>query len=140
MDPARLNILINHVFIILVLTGTFAIVLAVLRARHGIWMYATASLSLAAITLLPTYFTGGLAARALSGPFMASPAVPDGHQLLSRVAAMLIVVAGLVGAVAWRRLVRYPREIRMPWTLRAALVLTALAAATAGTSAVLLGE
>ena len=138
MDPVRLNILINHVPVVLALTGTLAIVVAMFRARHGIWMYATASLSLAAITLLPTYFTGGLAARALGGPFMPSSAVPAGHQLVARVAVLLIAVAGFAGTVAWRRLVRYPREVRMPWTLRATLVLTALAASTASTAAVLL--
>ena len=140
MDPVRLNILINHVPVVLVLTGTFAIVLAIFRARHGIWMYATASLSLAAIAMLPTYFTGGLAARAIGGPFMAAVTLPEGHRLLVRVAAILIAVAGIVAAVAWRRLVRYPRELRMPWTLRAALVATALAAAAAVTSVVVLGE
>ncbi|MEO7711720.1 MAG: hypothetical protein ABIV10_02235 [Gemmatimonadaceae bacterium] len=139
MDPVRLHLLINHVPVVLALTGTFALVFAMFRARHGIRVYATASLALAAITILPTYFTGGLAARALAGPFMPSAAV-DGHQLLARAAALLIVVAGLVATVAWRRLVRYPRELRMPWSLRAALVVTALSAAVAATSAVLLGE
>lgn len=139
MDPVRLNILINHVPLVLALTGMIAIVVAMIRARHGIWIYATASLSLAALTLLPTYFTGGLAARALGGPFIESPSSPDSHLLLARVAAALIAVAGLVAAVGWRRLVRYPREVRMPWTLRAALVVTSIAAAMAGTAAVLLG-
>lgn len=140
MDPVRLNILINHVPVVLVLTGTFAIVLAMFRARHGIWMYATASLSLAAIAMLPTFFTGGLAAHALGGPFMAAVTLPEGQRLLVRVAAILIAVAGIVAAVAWRRLVRYPRELRMPWTLRSAAVATALAAAAAVTSTVVLGE
>ncbi len=139
MDPVRLRLLINHVPVVLALTGTFALVFAMFRARHGIRMYAAASLSLAAITILPTYFTGGLAARALGGPFLPTPDV-DENRLLARAAAALIVVAGLVGTLAWRRLVRYPREVHMPWTLRAALVVTALAAATAGTAAVLLGE
>lgn len=140
MDPARLNILINHVPIILLLTGTCAIILAMFRARHGIWMYASASLSLAAISIVPTYFAGGLAARVLGRPVLASPNAVDTHQLWARIAVVLIVVAGVVAAVAWRRLVRYPRELRMPWSLRAALVVTSLAAATVATSAVLLGE
>lgn len=138
MDPVRLNLLINHVPIVLALTGTLAIVVAMFRARHGIWIYATASLSISALTIPATYFTGGLAARALGGPFIESPASPDGHELLARVAAALIAVAGLVAAVGWRRLVRYPREVRMPWTLRAALVATSIAAATAGLAEVLL--
>ena len=140
MDPVRLNLLINHVPIVLALTGTLAIVVALIRARHGIWLYATASLSLAALTMLATYFTGGLAARALSSPFIESPVSPDGHQLLARVAAALIAVAGLVAVVGWRRLVRYPREVRMPWSLRAALVASSMAAASAGTAEVLLGK
>lgn len=140
MDPVRLNVLVNHVPVVLVVTGTFAIVLAMFRARHGIWMYATASLTLAAVAMLPTYFTGGLAARALGGPFMAAVTPPEAPPLLVRVASILIVVAGIVAAVAWRRLVRYPRELRMPWTLRSAAVATALAAAAAVTSVALLGE
>jgi hypothetical protein len=38
-------------------------------------------------------------------------------------------LAGLVAIFAWRRLVRYPREVTLPRGLRLAVVITAVAAA-----------
>ena len=49
----------------------------------------------------------------------------------AKISALLVLLAGLVAVFAWRRLVRYPREVRMPASLRTALVITSLVAATA---------
>ncbi len=47
----------------------------------------------------------------------------------AEVTAIIVVLAGIVAAVAWRRLVRYPREVGMPRSLRSAVLVTAVAAA-----------
>jgi hypothetical protein len=112
-------------------TGALAALLALGRARRGIWLYATVSLTLAAIVVIPAYFSGGLAETTVVGPRYGDPAIVRTHAYASRIAAVLVVVAGLVAVVVWRRLVRYPRELRLPGALRTSLVVSALAAAAA---------
>ena len=110
------------------MVGTFAILLAVLRGRRASWLYGTISLSLAALTVIPTYFSGAPAEHALNKPWYIARGVIHTHEDAAKIAALLVVLAGLVAVVAWRRLVRYPREVKMPGALRAALLVTSVAA------------
>ena len=113
------------------ITGALAALLAVGRARRGIWLYCTVSLTLAAIIVIPGYFSGTLADATVVGPRYADPAVVRTHAQAARIAAALVVIAGLIAVVVWRRLVRYPRELRLPGALRNALLVIALVAAAA---------
>ena len=120
--------MVNHFPVILAMVGTFAIVLAVLRGQRASWLYGTISLALAAVTVIPTYFSGEPAEHALNRPWYIARGVIHTHEDAARISAILVVVAGLVGIVAWRRLIRYPREVKMPGALRTTLLLTSLAA------------
>lgn len=131
--------MINHFPIILATMGALAVLLAVVRGQRGIWLYATVSLTLAAVTVIPTYFTGEPAEEALHRPWYVARGVMHTHEDAAKVSAILVLLAGAVALVAWRRLVRYPREVRMPGGLRVALVVTSLAAAGAIGYASLLG-
>ncbi len=139
MDWAHIHIMINHFPVILTVMGAGAVLLAVGRPRRGIWLYAAVSLAMAALTVIPTYFTGEPAEAALNRPWYVARGAIHTHENAAKVAALLVVLAGLVALVAWRRLVRYPRELRMPGGLRAAVVATSLAAAAAIGYASLLG-
>ena len=140
MDWAHLHILVNHFPVILALTGALAIVLALVRGQRGIWLYATVSLTLAALTVIPTYFTGQPAEHALNRPWYVARDAIHTHEDAAKIAALLVMLAGLVALLAWRRLVRYPREVRMPGSLRTALLVTSLAAAGAIVYASWLGD
>ena len=131
--------MINHFPIILATMGALAVLLAVVRGQRGIWLYATVSLTLAALTVIPTYFTGEPAEEALNRPWYVARGAMHTHEDAAKISAILVLLAGVVALVAWRRLVRYPREVRMPGGLRAALVVTSLAAAGAIGYASLLG-
>ena len=54
-------------------------------------------------------------------------------------ATVLTGLAGLIAVVAWRRLVRYPRELSLPRSLRIGVLVTAVVAAAAMGYASLLG-
>lgn len=112
-------------------TGALAALLALTRARRGIWLYATVSLTLAGIIVILAYFSGGLAAGADADAFYADPSAVRAHSDAARIAALLVVVTAMVAVVVWRRLVRYPRELRLPGGLRTALIAGALASAVA---------
>jgi uncharacterized membrane protein len=129
VDWPLVHITLNHFPIILAMTGALAVVLAVIRGQRAIWLYGTVSLTLAALTVIPTYFTGQPAEHALNRPWYVAHGAIHAHESAAKISALLVLLAGLVAVFAWRRLVRYPREVRMPGTLRIALVLTSLAAA-----------
>jgi uncharacterized membrane protein len=129
MDWAHIHIMINHFPVILVTMGALATVLAVFLQRRGVWLYAAVSLTVAGITVIPTYFTGEPAEKALNHPWYIATEAIHSHEQSATISAILTVLAALVAVVAWRRLVRYPREVRMPRGLRTAIVLTSLAAA-----------
>jgi uncharacterized membrane protein len=131
MDWAHIHILINHFPVILVATGALAAVLAVILQRRGVWLYAAVSLTIGGITVIPTYFTGEPAEQALNDPWYVAKGAIHSHEQSATISAILTVLAALVAVVAWRRLVRYPREVRMPGGLRTAIVITSLAAAGA---------
>lgn len=131
--------MINHFPIILAVIGTAALLLATFRGQRASWLYGTISLSLAALTVIPTYFTGGPAEHALNRPWYVTRGVIHSHEEAAQISAILVIVAGLVAVIAWRRLVRYPREVRMPGALRIALLVTALAASGSIGYASLLG-
>lgn len=139
VDWPHVHIMINHFPIILATMGALAVLLAVVRGQRGIWLYATVSLTLAALTVIPTYFTGEPAEEALHRPWFVARGAMHTHEDAAKVSAILVLLAGVVALVAWRRLVRYPREVRMPGGLRVALVVTSLAAAGAIGYASLLG-
>jgi uncharacterized membrane protein len=128
VDWPLVHVTINHFPIILTVMGTAALLLATLRGQRASWLYGTISLAMAAVTVIPTYFTGALAERGLNRPWYVARGAIHSHEDAAQIAAILVVVAGLVAVVAWRRLVRYPREVRMPGALRAALLVTAVAA------------
>jgi uncharacterized membrane protein len=123
--------MVNHFPIILAVMGTLAVLLAVVRGQRGIWLYGTISLTFAALTVIPAYFTGQPAEHALNRPWYVARGVIHSHEDVAKISALLVLLAGLVALLAWRRLVRYPREVKMPGTLRLGLVVTSVAASTA---------
>jgi uncharacterized membrane protein len=128
VDWPLVHIMLNHFPIILAVMGTAAVLLATFRGQRASWLYGTISLALAAVTVIPTYFTGEPAEHALNRPWYVARGAIHMHEDAAKIASILVLVAGLVAVVAWRRLVRYPREVRMPGALRTALLITALAA------------
>lgn len=138
-DWPHIHILINHFPVILAVMGALVALFGVVRSRRGVWLYATASLTLAAITVIPTYFTGEPAEHGLGKAWYLSRASIHSHEDAALVASLLVGLAGLVSVVAWRRLVRYPRELSLPGGLRTAVVITAVLAAVAIGYASLLG-
>jgi len=131
LDWPHIHIMINHFPIILVMMGTLAALLGLFRSRRGIWLYATATITIAALTAVPTYFTGEPAEKALHRPWYVARAAIHNHEDAALIATLLTGLAGLIALVAWRRLVRYPRELSLPGGLRTAVVVTAIIAAAA---------
>jgi len=138
-DWPHIHIMINHFPVILVAMGALAALLGTMRGRRGVWLYATATLTIAALTAIPTYFTGEPAEHALNRPWYIARDAIHTHEDAALIATLLTGLAGLVAIVAWRRLVRYPRELSLPRALRIGVLVTAVVAAAAMGYASLLG-
>jgi len=130
-DWAHIDIMINHFPVILVVMGALAALLGMVRSRRGIWLYASATMTLAALSAIPTYFTGDPAQHALNRPWYIARTSIHAHEDAALIATIITGVAGLIALVAWRRLVRYPRELSLPRGLRIGVVVTAVIAAAA---------
>jgi uncharacterized membrane protein len=141
MDWAHIHIMINHFPVVLSAVGTVAALMGLILRRRGPWLYAAVSLTLAGVTVIPTYFTGDLAKDFLNKPWFVAPGVIHQHEDAALIAAVLLALAGVAGAVAWRRLARYPRELSLPVWLRTIMLVTALAgSASVGYTALLGGR
>lgn len=65
MNWPYFHMIINHFPIILGVMGAAAAVLGLLVPRRGVWLYALASLTLAALSAYPAVFTGERAEHVL---------------------------------------------------------------------------
>jgi len=126
MDWAHIHLLLNHFPIILVVVGAAATVLGTIWPRRSTWMYAATSLTLAGVTVVPTYFTGEPAEAALNHPWYVERGAIHGHESSALISAVLVGAVALIALFAWRRMVRYPREIALPASLRATLLVGSL--------------
>jgi uncharacterized membrane protein len=131
VDWPHVHIMINHFPIILTIVGTVALLFAMLRGQRTSWLYGTISLALAALTVIPSYFTGEPAEEALHRPWWLTRGTIHAHESAAKISGILVLVAGLVAVIIWRRLVRYPREVKLPGALRAAVLIPAIAASAA---------
>jgi uncharacterized membrane protein len=128
MDWAHIHIMLNHFPIILEIVGAAATIVAIMWPRRGTWMYAAASLTLAGLTVIPTYFTGAPAEHLLNRPWYVVRGAIHNHEEAALISAILVGVVALIAAFAWRRMVRYPRETSLPGALRALLLAGAMIA------------
>ena len=118
--------MINHFPVILAVVGAFFAVVAVFVRRRGVWQFATATLALAGLAAIPTYFTGEPAQDALRHSWYVSQRAIHTHEEAGEFALWSLVVMGLIAAYAWWRL-RSPRPLAPstgePGTMWGALVL-----------------
>jgi len=138
-NGAYLHVLINHVPVILAPIGAFAVILAWLTGRRGVWLYALATLTLAGISAYPVSATGDLAEDVVVHTVAGvSRAAIHAHEESADLALWLLLGAGIVAAYGWWRLVRAPEHTPktvLPAWLRVFTLLLSLCAAGAVTVA-----
>jgi hypothetical protein len=136
INGAYVHILINHFPIILSLLGAAAAILALLRPRRTLWIYAVASLTLAGLSAYPTTFTGELAGDEIEKmPYASRRSIHD-HEEAGELAMWVLIATGVVAAYAWWRTSQSaPRDetFAAPTWLR--VLVAAGGVASAGTAA-----
>lgn len=140
LDWPYAHLLVNHFSVILTYVGLAAVVLAVVRPRRALWLYAFATLTLAGLAAYPAVFTGERAAPVMERKWFVDEAAVDDHEQAGERAQWILFAMGALSAYGWWRLLR-PRgnpgsagetvASEPPLALRSAVFVTALAGAAA---------
>lgn len=134
MDGAYVHIAINHFPIVLALLGAAAAVASFIWRRRALWLYAVATLTLAALSVYPVKFTGDLAEESIEKMPYATREAIHTHEEAGELAMWIVIGTGVLSAYAWwRALQSAPRDETFatpPW-LRAMVTIGALASAGA---------
>lgn len=126
MDWPHLHLMINHFPVILTVVGTAVLVLAFLRPRRGIWLYAAATLTLSGLSAYPTFFTGDEAADVMRHKWYVVPAMIHAHDNAASITVWVLLVMGAMAAYAWWRMMRATTPTLPPKWLRIVVLVLAL--------------
>lgn len=106
MNWPYFHMIINHFPIILGVMGAAAAVLGLVVPRRGVWLYALASLTLAALSAYPAVFTGERAEHVLEEAWYVQAGALEEHEESGKLALWVKLATGIVSAWAWRRTVK----------------------------------
>lgn len=128
MDWPYIHLLVNHFPIILSVTGAAAAVAGVWMRRRGLWLYAVATLTLAGLSIYPTFLSGDEAKDALRRmhPWYIARGSIDRHDNAASITLWIILAMGVIAAYAWWRSVRSGAELTPPAWLRGLVVVSSL--------------
>ena len=120
------HILINHFPIILSVVGTAVLLLALVVRRRGLWLYALATLTLAGLSIYPTYFTGDQAADAVRTTWYIVRSMVEEHDAAAGFALASVLLSGAASAYTWWRMLRRDVTGLPPVWLRAVVAVLAV--------------
>ncbi len=128
MDWPYAHLLINHFPIILTVAGAAAAVVGLWMRRRGLWLYAVATLTLAGLSIYPTFLTGDEAKDTFKrvNPWYIVRGSIDTHEEAAEVTLWVVLAVGVIAAYAWWRSVRRGGESQPPTWLRALVVVSSL--------------
>lgn len=102
-EIGSLHILINHFPVILTVVGAFFAIVALFVRKRGVWLYATATLALAGLSVVPTFLTGDPAAEQLRNTWYVTRQAIRAHDDSAEFTLWGLIVMGLIAAYAWWR-------------------------------------
>ena len=102
-DIGSFHILINHFPVILTVVGAAVALLALIVRKRGVWLYATATLFLAGVSVIPTFLTGDPAADDLRNTWYVTRRAIRAHDDSAEFTLWGLIIMGLIAAYAWWR-------------------------------------
>jgi uncharacterized membrane protein len=128
MNWPYIHTTVNHFPIVLTVVGSAVLAMALIVKRRGVWLYALATLTLAGISIYPTFYTGDEAKDALRDTWYIVRAAVEEHADAAGWALGVVLVMGAVSAYGWWRMLKREVTGLPPTWLRVAVSLvTALA-------------
>lgn len=113
MTWPTLHAFINHFPIVLVVVGAIAILLSAMIQRRAIWMYALSTLTLAALTVYPAWWTGDRAESVVRKAWYIAPGAIHSHSQAADITVWVVGITGLFALISLITLVRLP-EVQAP--------------------------
>lgn len=126
MNWPYVHTLINHFPIILMVVGTAVLLLALIVRRRGLWLYALATLTLAGLSIYPTFFTGDEAADAVRNTWYIMRPMVEKHDDAAGFALVSVLIVGVVSAYTWWRMLRREVTTLPPVWLRTVVAVLAV--------------
>jgi uncharacterized membrane protein len=102
-ELGSLHILINHFPVILTIVGAFFAIVALFVRKRGLWLYATATLALAGLSVVPTFLTGDPAAEQMRDTWYVTRQAIRAHDESAGFTLWGLIIMGLIAAYAWWR-------------------------------------
>lgn len=88
---------------ILTVVGAFFAIVALFVRKRGVWLYATATLALAGLSVIPTFLTGDPAAEQLRNTWYVTRQAIHAHDDSAEWTLWGLIIMGLISAYAWWR-------------------------------------
>lgn len=126
MNWPYIHITINHFPIILSVVGTAVLILALIMRRRGIWLYALATLTLAGLSIYPTYLSGDEASDTLRHTWYVVQSAVQEHDEAAGFALWSVLITGAVCAYTWWRMMRREPQGLPPVWLRVVVAVVAI--------------
>lgn len=102
-ELGSLHILINHFPVILTVVGAFFAIVALFVRKRGVWLYATATLALAGLSVVPTFLTGDPAAEQMRNTWYVTRQAIRAHDDSAGWTLWGLIIMGLIALYAWWR-------------------------------------
>lgn len=135
---AHVHLLLNHLPVILTPLGLVLLAIAARRRDDSLSRVAFAVLIAAAVTAVPTYFTGEEAEHAIKGMAGVTKAVIGRHEDMGRYSAIFLGALGLF--LIWA-LWRHRPPVALPsWVVRSTLAASLVGSVILGYTSLLGGE
>ena len=135
---AHVHLLLNHLPVILTPLGMLLLAIAARRRDDSLSRVAFALLIAAAVTAVPTYFTGESAEHAIKGMAGVTKVVIGRHEDMGRYSAIFLGALGLF--LVWA-LWRHRPPVALPsWVMRSTLAASLVGTVLVGYTSLLGGE
>jgi hypothetical protein len=97
---------VNHFPIVLTVVGSAVLALALITGRRAVWLYALATLTLAGVSIYPTFFSGNAASHAQRDTWYIVRSTVEEHDASAGWALWIVLLMGAASAYMWRWMLR----------------------------------
>ena len=96
-----------------------------IRKKRGIWLYTMATMTVAGLSVYPTYLSGDKADQFLHDPWYIKSGTIEAHNGAANWALAVLLITGVICAYSWWRALRY-RDEPIPGFIRSLVFVATL--------------
>lgn len=139
MNWPHVHLMINHFPVILGVVAAFLSIVSLFVPRRITWIFAAVILTMAGAAVGPAFLSGDEAADALRDQARQARAAIHAHDEAAGITLWVLLAGGIIGAIAWWRLVKARDGEVVPTWIRSLVTVAAVAGAVSAGYTALLG-